>query len=103
MKSPRRHRLADVHRDANEEALVKLAERLGGAWWEGPPLDGRIYARGVCLGDVEIKMPEREGSIREYTPLQLRYFTWARNRGIKWHVWRTQDDVLRTLGAKISA
>jgi hypothetical protein len=103
MKAPRRHRLADVHRDENEAALIKLAEQLGAHWWEGPPLDGRIFFRGICLGDVEIKMPEREGTAREYTALQQRYFTWCRLRNIKWHVWRTDSDVLALLGARVSA
>jgi hypothetical protein len=103
VKPTRRHRLADVHRDKNEDALVTLAERLGAHFWAGPPLDGQLFFRGCCLGNVEIKMPEREGGAREYTPQQKRYFTWASQRGIKWHVWRTNDDVLATLGAKVSA
>jgi hypothetical protein len=40
MRPPRRHRHADNHRDANEDPLIALAQRLGGGFLPGPPLDG---------------------------------------------------------------
>jgi hypothetical protein len=33
---PPRHRLADVHRDGNEDPLIALAEQLGGRFRPGP-------------------------------------------------------------------
>lgn len=102
MKAPRRHRLADVHRDANEAALIALAQRLGGRWFEGPPLDGWLLYRKQyhC---VEIKMPEREGTASEMTPLQKRFIRWCQLNDGPYHVWRTDSDVLRFFGAKVSA
>jgi len=66
VKPARRHRLADNTRDANEDPLIALAQQLGGHFHPGPPLDGWIVARGVWL-PVEIKLPEREGTVHEYT------------------------------------
>ena len=87
-------------RDANEQPLVKLAERLGGAWREDGPLDGWLWVpRQARWMPVEIKLPEREGLANEYTPLQRRFFTWAREVNAPWWVWRTEDDVLRCMGA----
>lgn len=74
MRPPHRHRHADTHRDGNENPLVALAEQLGGRFRPGPPLDGWLWARGSWL-PVEIKLPEREDD----------------------------KDVLRTLGARVSA
>jgi hypothetical protein len=102
MKSLRRHRLADVHRDANEAALLRIMEQLGGHWWEGGPLDGWCLQRGVWV-PVEIKRPEREGTAREYTPLQKRFISWCALHNAPWHVWRDDKDVLRTMGARVSA
>lgn len=103
MSPARRHRLADLHRDGNEATLLLVAEALGGHWWAGPPLDGYIYKRGVCLGPVEIKIPEREGATREFTPSQKRFIRWCQVNEIRWHVWRTEEDVIRTLGGRVSA
>jgi hypothetical protein len=103
MKAPRRHRLADNERDANEAALVKLAEQLGGHWLEGAPFDGWIGARGVWLGPVEIKLPEREGTKQEFTPLQQRFITFCKLNNMPFHVWRNDADVLRTMGARVGA
>ena len=47
---------------------------------------------------VEVKDPKREGQADEYTPLQLRFFSWCRLVGAKWLIWRTSEDVVRTLG-----
>lgn len=89
-------------RDGNERALLKVAERLGAHWHKGPPLDGWIFVRGKFV-PVEIKRDEREGQAWEYTPAQKRFMTWCRNRGATWWVWRTEADVLRDLGGKVSA
>lgn len=89
-------------RDANEQALLELAARLGAHWHEGPPLDGWAWVRGRWAV-VEIKRPEREGLAYEYTAGQRRFLTWCTNRGIPWWIWRTENDVLRDLGARVSA
>jgi hypothetical protein len=102
VKPSRRHRLADNHRDANEDPLIALAQQLGGHFHPGPPLDGWLLARGVWL-PVEIKLPEREGTGREYTPLQKRFFSWCALHNAPYHIWRDDKDVLRTMGARVSA
>jgi len=102
VRVPRRHRHADTHRDANEAPLVALAERLGGHFRPGPPLDGWFWARGRWL-PVEIKLPTREGTAREYTPLQKQFIAWCTLHHAPWHVWRDEKDVLRTLGAQVTA
>jgi hypothetical protein len=89
-------------RDANEQALLRVAERLGGAWLECGPLDGWIVWRGAWL-PVEIKIPEREGLRHEYTAAQKRFFAWCVIRNARWLVWRTDADVLRDLGGKVAA
>jgi hypothetical protein len=102
MKPTRRHRLADVHRDSNEDPLIALAERLGAHILMCGPLDFWVFVRGAWY-PVEVKRPEREGAAREYTKLQRNFFRWCQLRNAPWHVWRTETDVMRTLGAKVSA
>jgi hypothetical protein len=102
VKAPRRHRLADVHRDSNEDPLIALAERLGAKWFEFGPTDGWIVHRKTWT-PVEIKRPEREGTKSEMTPLQKRFFRWCEVNQAPFHIWRTELDVMRTLGAKVSA
>lgn len=102
MKSARRHRLADVHRDANEEPLLKLMQQLGGRWWEGGPLDGWSLRAGIWT-PIEVKLPEREGTVREYTPLQQRFISWCKLHNAPYHIWRDDKDVLRSMGARVGA
>lgn len=89
-------------RDANEVKLLRIAEQLGAHWIKAPPLDGWIFVRGRYM-PVEIKRPEREGHIWEYTPQQRRFFTWCQLRGATWFVWRTEADVIRDLGGRVAA
>jgi hypothetical protein len=89
-------------RDANEPQLVETALKFGARWRIGPPLDGWILWRGQWL-PVEIKLPEREGTANEYTPLQKRFFAFCREFGGKWLTWRTDDDVIRDLGGRRAA
>lgn len=102
MKAPRRHRLADVHRDGNEDPLIKLAERLGAYIFMTGPLDFWCWARGQWFV-IEVKKPEREGTKQEFTPLQKRFIRFCELSGAKYHVWRTEMDVIATLGGRISA
>jgi hypothetical protein len=89
------------HRDANEQALLDVAHRLGGAWHEIGPLDGWIWVNRLARWmPVEIKIPEREGLRGEYTPAQRRFFTWCRACGAPWWVWRTEADVIRDMGGR---
>lgn len=90
------------NRDANEGVLLELAYRLGAAWWEEGPLDGWCVHRGRFI-PVEIKLPEREGLIHEYTKKQQRFFTWCKTMDVKWWVWRTSEDVIRDLGGRVGA
>jgi hypothetical protein len=89
-------------RDANEAPLLAHALALGGEWWEDGPLDGWVLHRGVWT-PTEIKIPEREGAINEYTPQQVRFFRWCSERRAKWFTWRTVSDVERDLGARRTA
>ena len=101
MKLPSRY--ATISRDANEPELVQFAKQLGGHWLQAPPLDGWLFYQGAWRGPIEIKLPEREGLKYEYTAAQKRFFSWAELRRATWIVWRTQDDVLKTLNARRSA
>lgn len=88
-------------RDANEKALLAVAARLGCAWREQGPLDGWVWvARQGRWMPVEIKIPEREGTRGEYTPAQRGFFRWCEQMQAPWWVWRTEQDVMRDLGAK---
>jgi hypothetical protein len=97
MPGPQRY--SHNHRDVVERPLVKLAERLGGVWLEGPPFDGWIwYPRLAKYMPVEVKDPSKEGWSSEYTPGQKRTIALLdRNHMPRW-VWRTQEDVMRDFG-----
>lgn len=99
-----RGRLRYNPRDANEPELVALARQLGAEWFEDGPLDGWVWcARMGGWVPVEVKLPEREGLASEYTPKQVRFLSRCQAIGARWWVWRTQADVLRDLGARVSA
>jgi len=101
MKGRRVHRYSQLTRDANEDPLVQLAERLGAAWHQGPPLDGWICFRGVWV-PVEIKTGARLGWADEYTPAQRRFLEWSTRRCAPVWTWRTDADVFASLGAKVT-
>jgi hypothetical protein len=85
-------------RDTNERVLLDLALQLGGHWIEAPPLDGYIWVpRMNMLRPVEIKLPEREGAAREFTPLQRRFRSRCELIGLPILIWRSAADVLRDL------
>lgn len=86
-------------RDANEVALITVAEKLGACWREAPPMDGWIWVpRMAKWMPVEIKLPEREGTAGEYTPAQRQFMNWCERNHAPWWVWRTAQDVMRCLG-----
>lgn len=94
------HRYPDK-RDANEPALMATAARLGAEFRKTPPFDGVIAYRGK-LRHVEVKDPARQGSAREYTPMQKTWLAFFQRHGIKLLVWRTDDDVIRDLGREFT-
>lgn len=90
------------HRDTNEGPLVGLARRLGASWIEEGPLDGWMFHRGQWM-PVEIKRPEVEGYKHEYTPKQKRFLSWCQAVGATLVIWRTDEDVIRSLGGRRTA
>lgn len=90
-------------RDKNEPELVKFAERLG-AWMIriDQPCDWLLWFRGNWQL-VEIKDPACQGHSEEFTVAQRIFRAEALRRGAMLIVWRTERDVLSTLGAKVSA
>ena len=95
-------RFSRNHRDTNEPPLLELAKRLGARWIEEGPLDGWIFFRGSWM-PVEIKLPEREGLASEYTAHQKRFLSWCRGTGATVLLWRTEDDVIKSLGGRRTA
>jgi hypothetical protein len=85
-------------RDANEQGLLFLAHRLGATWVEAGPLDGWIAHRGrwIC---VEIKNPDGRNRLQ---PSQEAFLSTCQQQGAPVYVWRTEDDVLRDLQARVT-
>jgi hypothetical protein len=96
------NRYSQTTRDANEEVLLKVAEQLGAHWVQGPPLDGWVIWRGMWI-PCEIKVPEREGHADEYTPAQLRFLRFCELHRGPHFIWRTPEDVIRSLSGQRSA
>lgn len=93
----------DARRDNVEPDLVKVAQRLG-AWLVklDQPCDWLLWFRGRW-DLVEIKDPGCEGHADEFTPAQRRFRAEAFRRGAPLIVWRTNDDVFKTLNGRIGA
>ena len=90
-------------RDANEGPLIATAKSLGAlAWALDEPTDWLIGWRGQWI-PTEIKNPVQEGHADEYTPNQLRFRIKAKEHGLPIWIWRTEADVLASLGARRSA
>ena len=88
-----------ARRDVNHADLVNLAIKLGARYLPDGPFDGWINPLERWYL-IEIKDPKKEGWASEYTEAQRRLI----KRGIKPDVvLRTDDDVLRFMGAKVSA
>ncbi len=88
-----------MRRDANEGPLVRLARSLGALLVQAGPLDWWMWWRGRWV-PVEIK--NREGRNR-YTDIQVEFLAAAGERGAPVLTWRDESDVLRDLGARVSA
>jgi hypothetical protein len=87
-------------RDHNEPALVKLARSIGAVMWPlDEPVDWLCGWRGRWW-PVEIKNPDGKNRM---TKQQVLFLAAARERELPVWVWRTEDDVMRDLGARRAA
>lgn len=95
------HKRPQIHRvDSNHHDMVAEWERLGGVWlpYSNKPFDGWIWhTRWEEYWPVEIKDPKKEGHKNEYTDRQKKVMAELKKVGAKWLVWRTKEDVARTL------
>jgi len=85
------HRFA-ARRDANEDELVKVAEKLGAWVIYGPPLDFWLWHAKTGFVPVEVK--SRRG---QYTQAQKRFLYQCQLNRAPAFLWRCQDDVLKSL------
>ena len=99
-----------ARRDGNEGALIRIAEEFNGLWIPAPPFDGWLWGRNACASCgasgwrlIEVKLPEREGTKKEFTRAQLETIIRLNERQARWHVIRTEDDILALLGARRTA
>ena len=87
-----------ARRDGNEAELIALARGIGAVCINiQTPVDWLIGWRGAWY-PCEIKAPN--GSYQES---QILFLAAAKGRELPAWTWRTEDDVLRSLGAKRGA
>ena len=91
-----------TRRDENEPELLKLAKQIGALVVMEGPLDCWIFFRGAWT-PCEIKIPEREGRKHEFTDKQVEFHIRCKERCARYWTWRTPDDVMFSLGARITA
>lgn len=102
------YKFSQRHRpDNNQKALVKLFVSVGGEWVSraNKPFDGWGWHRGFGGTNylpIEIKNPDKEGHKDEYTQPQLKQMAKMRILGMKWLVWRTEQDVLNSVNVRIA-
>ena len=89
-------------RDNNESTILSSLQALGGLWVPGPPFDGWMWNRR-CWNLCEVKRPDKEGHKHEFTDDQLKLIIRLKERSIPFSVLRTEDDVLKIMGARRSA
>lgn len=89
-------------RDNNESTILTSVDPLNGLWIPEGPFDGWLWNRR-CWSLCEVKDPKREGWKDEFTDEQHKWIIRLKERGIPWHALRTDDDVLRLMGAQRSA
>lgn len=81
-------------RDSNELLLVHTARELGAIMvFLGQPVDWLCGFRGQWAV-VEVK-----ARLGRFTPLQKQFMARCKEAGLPVWVWRTVDDVLKSLGA----
>ena len=87
-----------MRRDRNDRELLRAAEQLGAVMWRlDEPTDYLCGWRGRWH-PTEIKSEDGE-----YTDQQNRFRALAEGHGLPLWTWRTPDDVLASLGAKVAA
>lgn len=86
-------------RDTNEGALISLARRIGAEFEQAPPLDWWCGWRGLWV-PVEVKNLDGRN---KYTDSQVLFIAKCKQRQLPVWTWRTEDDVLRDLGARRTA
>lgn len=91
-----------ARRDSNESTILTCVEPLNGLWIPDGPFDGWLWNRR-CWNLCEVKRPDKEGWKDEFTGEQKKLIVRLKERGIPWHALRTEDDVLRLMGAQRSA
>lgn len=91
-----------ARRDNVEPELIGFARQLGGKLFQSGPMDWWLLHLGEWI-PVEIKDPSVAGHKHEYTKAQRRFLDFAREHGGRVVTWRTQADVMRTLGARQAA
>lgn len=89
-------------RDRNESAILSVVEPLHGFWLPKMVFDGFLWDRRTWHL-VEVKDPKREGHADEFTPEQLEWMIKLKERSIPLNILRTEDDVLKLMGARRSA
>jgi hypothetical protein len=86
-------------RDRNEPELVRLARQIGAVMWPlAEPVDFLVGWRGKWV-PTEIK----NGEAGKLTPQQILFSGEARARELPVWIWRTPEDVLRDLQARLTA
>lgn len=85
--------------DANKADLLAVFERVGGAWFEGGPLDGWAAFRGEWF-PVEIKNPKGKNRLQ---PSQVKFIAECRANNAPVWIWRTEDDIYACTGAMRTA
>lgn len=89
-----------ARRDANEPGLVALARQIGALCWPlDEPVDWLVWWRG-SWHPTEIKNPDGKN---RYTEQQVQFLIAAKERSAVVWTWRTEADVLSSLGARVSA
>lgn len=86
-------------RDANEHALVSVAREIGAMLVQAPPLDWWCWFRGRWML-VEIKNPQ---GLNKLTEGQVLFLAECKRYGVPVWIWRTERDVLDSLGARRTA
>lgn len=89
-----------ARRDANEPELVTLARQIGALMWPlDEPVDWLCGWRGQWI-PTEVKNPDGKNRATEQ---QVRFGIAAKERQLPLWVWRTEADVLASLGARVAA
>lgn len=86
-------------RDGNEFDLVTAARQIGVHMVKAPPLDWWACFRGRWV-PVEIKNPDGRN---RYTDEQKLFLLHCRERQAPVWTWRTVDDIVTSLNAKVTA